>query len=90
MAVLKSSLSLVSRQDVPAVENPQAVEIVPVPESYQAALSEGWYVTEEKTPWVHGKGLITMRNDLYAQAIRIEYKADSIGYQYGKPEAISE
>ncbi len=84
MATAKSTLSVVLPQAVPAEENPQA-EIVQLPASYQEALSSGWYVTREKTPFVHGRGEIIMRNDEYSQAIRITYTTESFGYQYSAP-----
>jgi len=86
MATAKSTLSVVLPQAVPTEQN----QLVNLPESYAAALSEGWYVTQEKTPFVHGKGEITMRNDEFAQAIRITYTHDGVGYQYSAPQAIAE
>ena len=81
MATCKSTLSVVLPQAVPAAEN----QFANLPASYQAALSEGWYVTQEKTPFVHDKGEITMRNDEFSQAIRITYTHDGFGYQYFAP-----
>jgi hypothetical protein len=84
MATAKSTLSVVLPQAVPAVENPQ-VELVRLPTSYQEALSSGWYVTREKTPFVHGSGEIIMSNDEYSQPIRITYTTEHFGYQYSAP-----
>jgi hypothetical protein len=51
------------------------------PFSYAEALSQGWTVLDEKTPLVHGRGVLTMAKEGVSQLVTIGYAPTATGYE---------
>jgi hypothetical protein len=60
------------------------------PYSYAEALSQGWSVIDEKTPFVHGKGVLTMAKEGVSQLVTIGYAPTATGYEYAAPQFATE
>ena len=61
-----------------------------IPGSYQQAIADGWRVVSEKTPFVHGEGLLLLCKDGVPESIEIAYEATATGYEYATPQITTE
>jgi hypothetical protein len=56
-----------------------------LPRSYQQAIADGWIVISDKTPIVHGEGLLTMRKGGLSHILTVAYSTTKTGYKYAAP-----
>jgi hypothetical protein len=57
-----------------------------LPSTYDAALKDDWVVVDDRTPLIHGSGVITMKKDGVSFRLTIGYSATGTGYVYTAPK----